>query len=67
MVKLAERITRQNNQSGISGMVNQFNRSLNTLSVCFGHCLNALDSQPNSPRPTIPRSRFTLTGRLGRG
>lgn len=67
MVKLAERISRQNNKSGISGMVTQFNRSLNTLSVCFGHCLNALDQPVGPQRPEISRSRFAINSRIGRG
>lgn len=67
MVKLSERITRQNQQSGINGMVNQFSRSLNTLSVCFGHCLNALEERPGNLQHQIPKSRFTLHSRVGRG
>ncbi len=67
MVKLAERITRQNNQSGINGMVNQFNRSLNTLSVCFSKCLNALDSQAGATKAPITRNRFVFSERPGRG
>lgn len=67
MVKLAERITRQNNQSGINGMVHQFNRSLNTLSVCFSKCLNALDQQQAGAKAPINRNHFVFSERPGRG